>query len=223
MARKERFRQTAVSSGVIHPAPAMAETPFNPEPQDHGADPQTPPAAAETASPDLGGAFWEPAATPPAAEAPVTPDHLPPTAEEPVVAPPPAPAAPAEEPVIAATLEVPALEGAGASADEGGGEFELLLQKVRDWFGSGELQAQWHRFRGPLKGVAILVGVILVLRVYGALVGTIDGLPLVGGLLELVGLIALTRFSLTKLVRKSDREQVLADWTKRWNDFRGHG
>ncbi|KEF41213.1 MAG: hypothetical protein ER33_12670 [Cyanobium sp. CACIAM 14] len=140
--------------------------------------------------------------------------------------PPPAPAAqpapaPTGEPGIASTLEVPPLEGAAQSGGEGGGEFELLLQKLRDWFASGELQAQWQRIRGPLKGLAILIGVILLLRVYASLIGTLDSLPLVGGLLELVGLIAVTRFSLTRLVRKSDREQVLAEWGRRWNDFRG--
>ncbi len=62
---------------------------------------------------------------------------------------------------------------------------------------------------------------MLLLRVYASLIDTLDSLPLVGGLLELVGLIALTRFSLTRLVRKSDREQVFSEWRQRWNDFRG--
>ena len=65
------------------------------------------------------------------------------------------------------------------------------------------------------------IGVVLLLRVYGSLINTLDSLPLVGGLLELVGLITLTRFSLTRLVRKSDREQVFSEWRQRWNDFRG--
>jgi hypothetical protein len=133
----------------------------------------------------------------------------------------PAPAPAPAEPGIAATLDVPAQEGSSGETGEGGGEFELLLQKIRDWFGSGEIQAQWQRLRGPLRGLAILVGVVLLLRVYASLVGTLDSLPLVGGLLELVGLITVTRFSLTRLVRRSDREQVFADWRRRWNDFRG--
>jgi hypothetical protein len=125
------------------------------------------------------------------------------------------------EPGITATLEVPPLEGSAEPGGEGGGEFELLLQKIKDWLGSGELQAQWQRFRGPLKGLAILIGVVLLLRVYASLIGTLDSLPLVGGLLELVGLIAALRFTATRLVRKSDRDQVFADWSRRWNDFRG--
>ncbi|WP_323357146.1 CAAD domain-containing protein [Cyanobium gracile] len=120
-----------------------------------------------------------------------------------------------------ATFEVPPLEGSPDPAADGGGEFELLLQKIREWLGSGELQAQWQRFRGPLKGLAILIGVVLLLRIYASLISTLDSLPVVGGLLELVGLIAAVRFTLTKMVRKSDREQVFADWSRRWNDFRG--
>ena len=38
-----------------------------------------------------------------------------------------------------------------------------------------------------------------------------------GGLLELVGLITLTRFSLTRLgSARSDREQVFSEWRQRW-------
>jgi len=159
-----------------------------------------------------------PAQVPPAEATPepVTPEP------EPILAG-PDPVAEAPEPGITATLEVPPLVGSADPAGEGGGEFDLLLQKIRDWFASGELQAQWQRFRGPLKGLAILIGVVLLLRVYASLIGTLDSLPLVGGLLELVGLIAVTRFTATRLVRKSDREQVFADWSRRWNDFRGRG
>jgi hypothetical protein len=153
-------------------------------------------------------------------EAPQTAAPATPAPAEPVSVPePPAPAG--EQPGIAATLDVPAQEGSSGESAEGGGEFDLLLQKIREWFNSGELQAQWQRLRGPLRGLAILIGVVVLLRVYASLIGTIDSLPVVGGLLELVGLIALTRFSLTRLVRRSDREQVFADWRRRWNDFSG--
>ena len=196
----------------------MAETPFSPEPpsglepQDNGPSPEPwatePPVATPEAEPEpvpVSAGFE------PLAEADgVTP------APEPVPAPVSEP-----EPGITATLEVPPLEGSAEPGGKGGGEFDLLLQKIRDWLGSGELQAQWQRFRGPLKGLAILIGVVLLLRVYASLIGTLDSLPLVGGLLELVGLIAAVRFTATRLVRKSDRDQVFADWSRRWNDFRG--
>jgi hypothetical protein len=208
----------------------MAETPFSPD------SPSGPEAPSGPGAPSNPGAEEnEPTPEPwptDAAEAtpePVTPSQEPLLAGPDPVADDPEPVAPepfiepvsAPEAGIAAIIEVPPLEGSTDPAGDGGGEFELLLQKIRDWLGSGELQAQWQRFRGPLKGLAILIGVVLLLRVYASLIGTLDSLPLVGGLLELVGLIAVSRFTLTRLVRKSDREQVFADWSRRWNDFRG--
>lgn len=185
-------------------SPFSPEPPLSPEGQENGLPSQPWPADAAEATPD-----------------PVTPET------EPILAGPDPEADPADAPVsapepgIVATFEVPPLEGSADPTSEGGGEFDLLLQKIKDWLSSGELQAQWQRFRGPLKGLAILIGVVLLLRIYASLIGTLDSLPLVGGLLELAGLIAVSRFTVTRLVRKSDREQVFADWSRRWNDFRG--
>jgi hypothetical protein len=221
----------------------MAETPFSPEPPS-GHEPPTGPEPQEN-GPSAQPWATEPAVTTPEAETP-QPDplaqepepvaHEPQPEPEPILAgfepqaeagteiPAPAPEpVPTPEPGFAATLEVPPLEGSAEPGGDGGGEFDLLLQKIRDWLGSGELQAQWQRFRGPLRGLAILIGVVLLLRVYASLIGTLDSLPLVGGLLELVGLIAAVRFTATRLVRKSDRDQVFAEWSRRWNDFRGQG
>lgn len=202
----------------------MAETPFSPEPpsgiepQENGPSPQ--PWATEPVAHEPEHAATEPFGVSPEPE-PVLAGFEP-LAEAGSETPAPEPAPVSEpEPGITATLEVPPLEGSAEPGGEGGGEFDLLLQKIRDWLGSGELQAQWQRFRGPLKGLAILIGVVLLLRVYASLIGTLDSLPLVGGLLELVGLIAAVRFTATRLVRKSDRDQVFADWSRRWNDFRG--
>lgn len=208
----------------------MAETPFSPEPpsspepQENGPSPEPWATEPPVATPDVETDQPEPVAPEPEAEPEPEPVSagFEPLAEADSESPAPEPAPVSEpEPGITATLEVPPLEGSAEPGGEGGGEFDLLLQKIRDWLGSGELQAQWQRFRGPLKGLAILIGVVLLLRVYASLIGTLDSLPLVGGLLELVGLIAAVRFTATRLVRKSDRDQVFADWSRRWNDFRG--
>lgn len=208
----------------------MAETPFSPEPpsglepQENGPSPQ--PWAAEPVAHEPEHAAPEPFGVSPEPEPEPEPEPMSagfePLAEADSEIPVPVPTPVSEPgPGITATLEVPPLEGSAEPGGEGGGEFDLLLQKIKDWLGSGELQAQWQRFRGPLKGLAILIGVVLLLRVYASLIGTLDSLPLVGGLLELVGLIAALRFTATRLVRKSERDQVFADWSRRWNDFRG--
>ena len=97
----------------------------------------------------------------------------------------------------------------------------MLVERFSTWWNSGELNRQWQRIRGPLKGVAILVVVLLALQVYATVVRTIDGIPLVSGLLELAGLIAVLQFSATRLLRSSDRQQVAAQLLRRWQDFRG--
>lgn len=97
----------------------------------------------------------------------------------------------------------------------------MLLHRLETWLGSGELNRQWQKIRGPLKVVAILLVAVLALRVYSSAVATVEAIPLISGLLELVGLISVIHFSLTRLVRASDRQQVLRDWQQRWLDFRG--
>lgn len=127
----------------------------------------------------------------------------------------------ADAPRVATTLEVPPLPGGGAGLGPEGGEWELLLGKVRAWLERADLPGQWNRLSGPLRGVGILLGILLVLKLYGALLASLDDLPLLPRLLQLVGLIALLRFSLTRLTRSSDRKVILDDWKRRWDAFSG--
>lgn len=123
--------------------------------------------------------------------------------------------------VVARTIEVPPLEpGADAAmAGEAGGEWALLVGKLRDWLASGQLQRIWSQARTPLMAIAALIAVLLVLRIYSSLLGAIDSLPLVPGLLELVGLVWLLRYGLPKLVRRDAREELISDLKKRRQNF----
>ena len=173
----------------------------------------------------------EPVAWAPVAEEPTTvaeavaPEPEPePEPSEPAPAPTFAPtfAPPVATPSIAATFEAPPLAaGSGGSVGEEGGEWDLLMGKVRAFLDGGSLQAWWDRLGGPLRGAGLLIGLVLVLRLYDALLDTLGDLPLVPRLLQLTGLIALVRFALTRLVRTEDREAVLNDWKRRWQGFRG--
>ena len=144
---------------------------------------------------------------------------------EPVIAaapePAPEPVAVPEVPTVVSTLEVPALERP-SGGDAEGGEWDLLVEKLRQWIASGQLQQLWQTARTPLTAAAALIGLLLVLRIYGALLGVLDSLPLVPGLLELAGLVTVVRFGLTNLVRNSDREKVIANVKGRWAAFRGN-
>lgn len=127
--------------------------------------------------------------------------------------------------VVAATIEVPPLAAppaADAPAGEGG-EWELLTGQVRAWLESGQLEKLWAQARTPVTALAALIALLVVLRVYSALLGAIDSLPLVPGLLELVGVIWLVRKGVPKLVRNSEREQLISGLRQRWQSFLGRG
>ena len=144
---------------------------------------------------------------------------------------PPAPAVPsygmpaaaaAGEPTVATTLEVPPLSsGLASDASAEGGEFDLLIGKAKDWFDEADLGGQWDRLNGPLRGLGLLLGGLLVIKLYLALLDTLDDVPLLPRLLQLGGLIWLFNFSVTRLTRSTDRKEILEDWKRRWDAFRG--
>ena len=124
-------------------------------------------------------------------------------------------------PQVASTTDVPASPAAVSSEGEGG-EWELLVEKVKQWIASGQLQQQWETARTPITLLAGLIAVLVVLRIYSSLLGVLESLPLLPGLLELVGVISVVRFSLTRLVKSSDRHEVIDGLKQRWRSFRGN-
>lgn len=214
----------------------MAETPASPE---H--DPSSPVPATETPSeavPGSVGASEGPADLEAVLAAALDEDDLPdpappaptPTLEAATARPSSSPveAQPARseagspgEPSVATTLEVPPLSVPQAPGGGEGGEWELLLGKLKAWLERADLPGQWDRLGGPLRGLGLLLAALLVVKLYVALLETLDDLPLLPRLLQLVGLFALLNFSLTRLTRKSDREVILEDWKRRWDAFRG--
>ncbi len=127
---------------------------------------------------------------------------------------------PSNQPTVASTITLPPVPPTEAGAAEGG-EWELLVSKLRDWFASGEAAVLWSQARTPLVALAALIALLMVLRVYGALIGALESIPLLPGLLELAGLIWLLRFGVPRLVRRSDRQAVVDGLRSRWQAFRG--
>jgi len=125
-------------------------------------------------------------------------------------------------PELESTTIVPGT-GADETSAEGGGEWELLLGKVRAWLGQGKLQAIWAQARNPLTLILAIAALLVVLRVYSALLGAIDSLPLIPGLLELVGVIWVVRIGVPKLLQRSKREELFGGIQQRWQSFRGRG
>jgi hypothetical protein len=140
--------------------------------------------------------------------------------------PPPSEPTSAAQPTLEASTTVPALGAGGTAAPEGegeGGEWNLLVEKLQQWWRSGELQNLWQQAKTPLTIALVVISVLLVLRVYAGLLAAVNSLPLVPGLLELVGLIWALRFGLPKVIRRSEREQLIAGLQRRWRSFSGQG
>ena len=175
------------------------------------AEPPSPPSPSEPPAWDDQPGAPEPTAVPPlsASEPPASPVEPPPASE----------AETASVPAgVAATITVPPLP---ADAVGDGGEWDLLMDKLRAWLDGAGLQDRWNALGGPLRMIGLLLAAVVLLRLYSALLETLGDLPLLPRLLQLVGLVTLTRFALTRLVRSSERERILSIWSQRWNDFRG--
>lgn len=125
------------------------------------------------------------------------------------------------EPQLAAIIEIPATGASEEGEAAGGGEWELLVSQLSDWFNNLKLQQTFQELRRPLTLLGWLLALLLVLRIYGAVIGTIDRLPLVPGLLELVGVIAVGRFAATRLVRSQERQALIRQLGDRWKAFLG--
>jgi hypothetical protein len=198
-----------------------------PAPAGDGAFPTIPAAAPATTPENVPAA--EPAAANPAtelkepalAEQPLVdePANTPAVVAAAIPAPPePAPSPQPEPPGIATSVVVPPLP-AGEAGE--GGEWDLLRDKLGTWFDGADLQGRWENLGGPLRAAGLLLAAVVLLRLYSALLETLGELPLLPRLLQLVGLLSVAQFGLTRLVRSSERERILTSWRQRWNDFRG--
>lgn len=120
-------------------------------------------------------------------------------------------------PTIGSSFEVPPLGGESAE----GGEWDLLSGKLRDWFHRNDLGGQWDRLGGPLRASGLLLGGLILIKLYEALLDTLDDIPLLPRLLQLAGLLYLLNFGFTHLIKSQDRENLYQSWKKRWHDFTG--
>ena len=186
------------------------------EPPEPSPAPTSDPVSAGPAA-ESAGANWaaaiasEPVAAPPEPAPLPKPEVLP-------LTPPPVPTVP----TVATTIDLPARgDSAGAGPTGEGGEWALLLSKLQAWLGSGQLQDQLQAARTPLTLVAGLIALLVVLQIYGALLAVIRSFPLAPGLLELVGVIAVVRFGLDKLVRSQERRALIEGLQRRWQAFQG--
>ena len=114
-------------------------------------------------------------------------------------------------------MTIPAQE---TSTDEGG-EWDLLVEKVKAWIDSKELGSVWSQAQLLFRLIGGLILFVIVSTIYSGILGTINKVPLAPGLLELTGVIWLLNFARCNLVRSSDRKQVIDAVGSTWNKVVG--
>ena len=148
------------------------------------------------------------AAETPVTETPVTPE---PAAQ---------PVTPPASPSIAERISVPAQASASSSEDDGG-EWDLLSNRIKQFFEANNLQDQWQSLRQPLFLLGGLIVVILTTRIYGGILDAIATVPLAPRLFQLVGTFYAVWFAATRLIRAEERKKISANVNDLWTSLRG--
>ena len=149
-----------------------------------------------------------PVAETPVAETPVAPEP----AAQPVTAP--------ASPSIAERISVPA-QASADSSEEDGGEWDLLSNRIKQFFEANNLQDQWQSLRQPLFLLGGLIVVILTMRIYGGILDAIATVPLAPRLFQLVGTFYAVWFAATRLIRAEERKKIAANVNDLWTSLRG--
>ena len=108
-----------------------------------------------------------------------------------------------------------------------GEELKLLLEKLRNffklsnWIKQDDQTSQWQKLRRPVLLIAALITLVIFVRIYGGILSTIESVPLAPSLFEMAGILWLTWFSITRLIRSEDRQDVISRVRTRWEAFRG--
>lgn len=122
------------------------------------------------------------------------------------------------DPVIASTVTIPAQEN---TEQDGGGEWDLLVEKIKAWIDSNALGSLWTQAQLPLRVIGGVILFVIVSTIYSGILGTINKVPLAPGLLELFGVIWLVNYASSNLVRSSDRKRVIDAVGSTWNKIVG--
>ena len=148
-----------------------------------------------------------------AAETPVTET---PVAPEPAAQPVIAPASTS----IAERISVPA-QASADSSEEDGGEWDLLSNRIKQFFEANNLQDQWQSLRQPLFLLGGLIVVILTTRIYGGILDAIATIPMAPRLFQLVGTFYAVWFAATRLIRAEERKKISTNVNDLWTSLRG--
>ena len=132
-------------------------------------------------------------------------------------------------PAIPKPSSIPATPTPKQEPDKGdkAKERALLAEKVRNlfklstWFKPNNQANQLQQVRQLAVLVAWLIALVIFVRVYGGILLIIESVPLAPSLFEMAGIIWLAWFSITRLIRSQDRQEVIFSVRSRWHAFSG--
>ena len=123
-------------------------------------------------------------------------------------------------PSIAERVSVPA-QASGVSSSDEGGEWDLLSNRIKQFFEANNLQDQWQSLRQPLFLLGGLIALILTMRIYGGILDAIATVPLAPRMFQLVGTFYAAWFAATRLIRADERKKISANVNDLWSSLRG--
>ena len=100
--------------------------------------------------------------------------------------------------------------------NQDGGEWQLLTTKLADWAASDSPQSLWQQLQSPLKILALVLSTLFVLHIYAALLGALEGFPLLPGLLQLTALVWIARHGAPALLHSQERRRLIEQLSQRW-------
>ena len=68
--------------------------------------------------------------------------------------------------------------------------------------------------------MALLLGALVALRLYAGVLGALEGVPLLAGLLELTALVWIVRHGAPALLRREERRTLIDQIGQRWQRLR---
>ena len=95
------------------------------------------------------------------------------------------------------------------------------MEKLNGWLADAKLMELWQQSQRPLKLLGGALALLLVLQLTGAVLGTLDAIPMLPRLLQLTGLIYLTLFASRRVVRSDERRSLIEGIKTSWNSFTG--
>ena len=101
-------------------------------------------------------------------------------------------------------------------------EWENLLGKLRGWIGPQIFANQSDFFVDPSLLIIGLASLLIVVKAYTNILNSLEKIPLAPVLCELAGAAWLTHFSITRLLRKKDRQTFIFEVISQWRSFLGN-